>query len=80
MGSVEPAVVQTQIYGPVCVNATFDSGNIEVVDVSNPKDIRLKIRKDPFCVHDNKNHYQCALSWLVQIIQELVHNPCSACR
>ena len=31
---------------PIIISDHFDSGNIEVVDSSNPKDIKLAIRKD----------------------------------
>merc|ERR1740130_2367026 len=30
------------------ISAAFDAGNIEVVDSSNPQDIQLKIRAEPF--------------------------------
>eukprot|EP00884_Botryococcus_braunii_P006405 jgi/Botrbrau1/15766/Bobra.4_1s0128.3 len=53
-----PVVIQTQAYGPIRVNATYDSGNIEVVDCSDPRNIQVKIRQDPFCAHDNITHYQ----------------------
>ena len=31
---------------PLAINAAFDSGNIEVVDASDPQNVRLAIRKD----------------------------------
>ncbi len=52
-------VVQAQSYGPVRINSSYDSGNIEVVDASNPRDIQLRIRPDPYCEHDKITHYQC---------------------
>lgn len=49
---------KTRGYGKIDVNSTYDSGNIEVVDAENASDIRVKIRSDPFCKHDNTAHYQ----------------------
>mmetsp|Transcript_66718 Transcript_66718/g.211191 ORF Transcript_66718/g.211191 Transcript_66718/m.211191 type:complete len:289 (+) Transcript_66718:265-1131(+) len=42
----------------VTVSSSFDSGNIEVVDDSNPCDIELSIRPDPFCEKDGRAHFQ----------------------
>jgi hypothetical protein len=58
-----PVVIQTQAYGPIRVNAAYDSGNIEVVDCSDPRNIQVKIRQDPFCAHDNITHYQYVHVW-----------------
>eukprot|EP00877_Chromochloris_zofingiensis_P000661 jgi/Chrzof1/10596/Cz05g04230.t1 len=42
----------------IFVNSHFDSGNIEVEDITDPTNIRLNIHKDPFCHGDNKAHFQ----------------------
>lgn len=44
--------------GKLWLSAQFDSGNIEVVDASNPQDIQLRIRPEPFCEADDKAHFQ----------------------
>lgn len=44
--------------GKIRVNSTYDSGNIEVVDAEDASNIRVKIRRDPYCNHDKTAHYQ----------------------
>lgn len=43
---------------PLVISAAFDSGNIEVVDASDPADVRLRIRPDPWCQADQAHHFQ----------------------
>jgi murein tripeptide amidase MpaA len=43
---------------PVTVGNVFDSANIEVVDASDPGNVQLKIRPDPFCKGDDIAHFQ----------------------
>ena len=38
-----------------------EPGAAQVVDASDPSNIRLKIRPDPFCRGDNITHFQCGL-------------------
>ena len=38
-----------------------EPGAAQVVDASDPNNIRLKIRPDPFCRGDNITHFQCGL-------------------
>lgn len=40
------------------VNSHFDSGNIEVIDASDPGNIQLRIHEDPFCETDGRAHFQ----------------------
>ncbi|KAL3153308.1 hypothetical protein ABBQ38_011652 [Trebouxia sp. C0009 RCD-2024] len=40
------------------INSHFDSGNIEVVDSSDPSNIQLRIHEDPFCETDGRAHFQ----------------------
>jgi len=40
------------------IASDFDSGNIEVVDASNPIDVQLKMKKETFTEYDQKQHMQ----------------------
>lgn len=40
------------------VSAKFDAGNAEVVDATDPQNIQLKIRPDPYCKGDDITHFQ----------------------
>lgn len=40
------------------INSHFDSGNIEVEDVSDLSNIKLRIHKDPYCETDETSHAQ----------------------
>ena len=40
------------------INSNFDSGNIDIVDCTNPGDIQLRIKPDPFCDVDKAAHFQ----------------------
>lgn len=47
----------------VYVNSNYDSGNIDVVNISNPldhvtHDVELQIHPDPYCASDRKEHFQ----------------------
>ena len=46
------------------INSNFDSGNVEIVSLTDPDDIQLNIREDPYCETDGRAHYQCALAFL----------------
>ncbi|KAF6265153.1 peptidase M14, carboxypeptidase A [Scenedesmus sp. NREL 46B-D3] len=40
------------------ITSAFDAGNIEVVDSTDPSNVQLKIRPDPYCESDAQAHYQ----------------------
>ncbi|KAK9811620.1 hypothetical protein WJX72_007108 [[Myrmecia] bisecta] len=40
------------------INAVFDSGNIEVVDARDHRNLQLKIRPDPYTPRDKTAHFQ----------------------
>jgi hypothetical protein len=40
------------------VTDTFESGNIQVLDASDPSNIQLAIKPDVFCQTDGRAHYQ----------------------
>jgi hypothetical protein len=40
------------------VTDAFESGNIQVLDASEPSNIRLAIKPDVFCQTDGRAHYQ----------------------
>ncbi|KAK9828410.1 hypothetical protein WJX81_005410 [Elliptochloris bilobata] len=48
----------------ICVNSTYDSGNIEVISISDPNErdvchtLELRIHEDPFCESDRRAHFQ----------------------
>ena len=42
------------------INSNFDSGNIDVVDISDKSNIQLSIHEDPYCEVDERAHFQCA--------------------
>lgn len=44
--------------GTIFINSHFDGGNIEIVDMSEPSNIRLRIHEDPFTESEGKHHYQ----------------------
>ncbi|MEW5306259.1 MAG: hypothetical protein WDW36_008735 [Sanguina aurantia] len=44
--------------GTMFINSHFDSGNVEIVDISDPSNIQLAIHRDPFCETDQKAHFQ----------------------
>lgn len=39
------------------INSHFDSGNIEVVDISEPSNIKLRIHEDPYTEKEKLSHY-----------------------
>ncbi|KAF8071360.1 hypothetical protein HT031_001444 [Scenedesmus sp. PABB004] len=56
-GSASPSAA-ARGSGGLGVNSHFDSGNIEVLDLSDPGDVRLAIIKDPYCETDATAHAQ----------------------
>ena len=51
----EPAgLLQPQLQ----ISCAFESGNIEVIDATDPSNIRLAIRPDPYCEKDGRQHFQ----------------------
>lgn len=42
----------------ISVCSHFDSGNIDVVDISNPQNIRLRIHPDPYTEKEEREHFQ----------------------
>jgi hypothetical protein len=40
------------------INSHFDSGNIVVLEMKDPQDIKLAIHEDPWCETDKKSHFQ----------------------
>ena len=57
-----PLVARTALRGvatmkaPISISSTFDAGNIEVVDLKD--DVQLKIRPDPYTELEKKHHFQ----------------------
>jgi len=41
----------------IFINSHFDSGNIEVVDISDPANIKLRIHEDPYTEKEKLSHY-----------------------
>ena len=54
----------------VAISSVFDSGSIEVVDASDPSDIRLKLVPEPH------SELECALPTAPRVAQQL---PASGC-
>lgn len=40
------------------ISCAFDSGNIDVLNATDPQNIQLRIRPDPFCDRDGRQHFQ----------------------
>lgn len=51
---MEPVSAPTRL----CVNSCFDSGNIICKSATDPSNIQLEIRPDPYCDHDKVSHFQ----------------------
>lgn len=42
----------------ISVCSHFDSGNVDIVDISNPQDLRLRIHSDPYTEKEDREHFQ----------------------
>ena len=59
-GAYGPKVATNTASG-VYVNSTFDSGNMDIVDIELDGTVKLAIHHDPYCETDGREHFQwCA--------------------
>ncbi|WIA12468.1 hypothetical protein OEZ85_012503 [Tetradesmus obliquus] len=55
-GATSPNGIGKSTAGGIYVNSNYDSGNIEIEDMSDAGNIKLRIHPDPFCETDNVSH------------------------
>jgi hypothetical protein len=55
--AVNPSVATNSL--GLYINSNFDSGNIDVVSMSDSSNIQLSIHEDPHCETDGRAHFQC---------------------
>ena len=57
MASTMASVARGALRGrPFLVSAAFDGGSIDIVDASNPGDVQLKLKREPFTVRPSTAH------------------------
>lgn len=56
-GAYGPKVATNTASG-IYVNSTFDSGNMDIVDIQADGTVQLAIHHDPYCESDGREHFQ----------------------
>lgn len=56
-GAYGPKVATNTASG-IYVNSTFDSGNMDIVDIQSDGTVQLAIHHDPYCESDGREHFQ----------------------
>jgi hypothetical protein len=52
------AQIRTRHSGNISITSAFDGGNIQVVHAADPNAVQLRIKPDPFCEKDGRQHFQ----------------------